>query len=325
MERNKISLKNHPIIKEKSIQDIIANNPEIIGLGNLKLVGKETNQKNAGRIDLLFQEKDSNKIYEVEIQLGRLNESHLLRAVGYWNIERKNSPLYEHNAVVIAEDIEDRMLDLIELYKGNVSIIVLKMTAYEIENEVFLTFDKIDGKKSNVTDDGSNKSGEYKPFKGYDRQYWVNKVDGKTLIEVDKILGLLREIDSNIIINYTEKYIGFKKKYDDFVLIRPKCPSISKSVLDKSNDPDIKIKVVKESDSFVFIELEKDTLTLKLVLEELRKTETMIDNAGLTRGKYSKKRGNYPIKLTKADLRDKAKDLKKLLQMTCEYNLNLTV
>jgi predicted transport protein len=326
MERKKISLtdKDHKIITEKIIQDIIADRPEILGLGEgLTLVGKEMNQKKAGRIDLLFQENKSKKIYEVEIQLGKLNESHLLRAVGYWNIERKKSPDYEHSAVVIAEVVESRMLDLIELYKENVSIIVLQMTAYKIENEICLTFKRKENKR-NITDDDNKDNAvnyEYKPFKEWDRQYWENKVSEKELMAVDKIHSFLKEIDSNIRINYTEKYIGFKKKFDNFVFIVIRCTPISKSVLKQSSETETKIKVEEESDSFVFIEIKQDTLILKLALEKSSETETRIEKAGLNLGNYSKKRGEYPIKITKDDIKNKESTLKKLLKQTYEYNM----
>ena len=36
-----VSLKNHPELNEKWVQEIIANNPEILGLGSLQLKDKE--------------------------------------------------------------------------------------------------------------------------------------------------------------------------------------------------------------------------------------------------------------------------------------------
>jgi len=93
-----ISLKNHPIISEKWIQDLIANDPSILGLGELILKDKERIQQGAGRLDLLFQEIDSNKRYEVELQLGKSDESHIIRTIEYWDIEKKRYPQYLHSA-----------------------------------------------------------------------------------------------------------------------------------------------------------------------------------------------------------------------------------
>lgn len=51
----KINLKDHPILTEVWLQDIIWNSPEIIGLGDLILKDKERKQLRAGRLDLLLQ------------------------------------------------------------------------------------------------------------------------------------------------------------------------------------------------------------------------------------------------------------------------------
>jgi hypothetical protein len=51
----KIPLKNHPEITEKFIQEKIATEPEILGLGDLILKDKERIQPGAGRLDLLLQ------------------------------------------------------------------------------------------------------------------------------------------------------------------------------------------------------------------------------------------------------------------------------
>jgi len=67
----RIWIKNHPELNEKWVQDIIAEDPSLLGLGDLVLKDKERVQPRAGRLDLLFQDADTNRRYEVEIQLGR--------------------------------------------------------------------------------------------------------------------------------------------------------------------------------------------------------------------------------------------------------------
>ena len=49
----KINLKDHPILNEQWLQDVIAKNPEILGLGDLVLKDKERKQPRAGRLDTL--------------------------------------------------------------------------------------------------------------------------------------------------------------------------------------------------------------------------------------------------------------------------------
>ena len=130
-------------INEKSIQQIIADDPSIIGLGELVLKDKERIQPRAGRLDLLMQDPDTNRRYEVEIQLGKTDESHIIRTIEYWDIEKKRYPQYDHCAVLIAEDITSRFLNVIGLFNGFIPVIAIQMNAYRIGNEVGLVFTKV--------------------------------------------------------------------------------------------------------------------------------------------------------------------------------------
>ena len=66
----RISLKNHPTYSENWVQDIIADDPSILGLGDLVLRDRERIHPRAGRLDLLLQDPSTYKRYEVELQLG---------------------------------------------------------------------------------------------------------------------------------------------------------------------------------------------------------------------------------------------------------------
>ena len=71
-----IQLKNHSSLNERWVQDVIAEDPSILGIGDVVLKVKERVHRNAGRLDLLLQEADGHGRYEVEIQLGASDESH---------------------------------------------------------------------------------------------------------------------------------------------------------------------------------------------------------------------------------------------------------
>ena len=89
MKLEAISIKRSSTLNEKWVQDQIAEDPSILGLGDLVLKDKERIQQNAGRLDLLLQDPETLKRYEVEIQLGATDESHIIRTIEYWDIERK--------------------------------------------------------------------------------------------------------------------------------------------------------------------------------------------------------------------------------------------
>ena len=59
-----------------------------MGLGDLDLKDRERIQPGVGRLDLLLQDPETNSRYEVEIQLGKTDESHIIRTIEYWDTRR---------------------------------------------------------------------------------------------------------------------------------------------------------------------------------------------------------------------------------------------
>ena len=108
----RIVLKDNPEFNERWVQERIAEDPSLLGLGDLILKDKERIHPHGGRLDLLCQDAETNRRYEIEIQLGRSDESHIIRTIEYWDIERKRYPQYEHTAVLVAEEITSRFLNV---------------------------------------------------------------------------------------------------------------------------------------------------------------------------------------------------------------------
>jgi len=77
----KLSLRSNADYSERWVQDRIAEDPSILGLGDVVLKDKERNQPRAGRLDILLQQADGNRRFEVEIQLGQTDESHIIRTI----------------------------------------------------------------------------------------------------------------------------------------------------------------------------------------------------------------------------------------------------
>src|SRR5438477_6771689 len=120
----RISLKLHPELNEKWVQELISSDASILGLERELVVrDKERIQPRAGRLDLLLQDPETKRRYEVEIQLGPTDEAHIIRTIEYWDIERKRYPQYEHCAVLIAEDITSRFLNVVALFNGVIPLI----------------------------------------------------------------------------------------------------------------------------------------------------------------------------------------------------------
>src|ERR1035437_8899416 len=126
---DRVLLQNHPDLNERWVQARIAEDPSILGMGDLILKDKERIQPRAGRLDLLLQDPDTSRRYEVEVQLGPADESTLIRTIEYWDIERKRYPQYEHCAVIVAEEITGRFLNVISLFNGAIPLIAIQMQA----------------------------------------------------------------------------------------------------------------------------------------------------------------------------------------------------
>src|SRR5258705_9114172 len=136
----RISLKDHPELNERWLQERIGEDPSLLGLGDLILKDKERIQPRAGRLDLLLQDAESTKRYEVEVQLGRTDEAHIIRTIEYWDIERKRYPQYEHTAVLVAEDITSRFLNVIGLFNGFIPLVAIQLNALKLGESVSLVF-----------------------------------------------------------------------------------------------------------------------------------------------------------------------------------------
>jgi hypothetical protein len=122
-------LRAHSQYSEIRVQKLIAEDPSIQGLGELVLRDKERIQPRAGRLDLLLQDVETKRRFEVEVQLGASDEAHIIRTIEYWDIERKRYPQYDHCAVIIAEDITSRFLNVISLFNGAIPLIAIQMQA----------------------------------------------------------------------------------------------------------------------------------------------------------------------------------------------------
>lgn len=191
MKLESVSIKRTEGLNEKWVQEVIADDPTILGLGDLILKNKERMQPNAGRLDLLLQDPDSLKRYEVEIQFGTVDGSHIIRTIEYWDIERKRYPQYEHAAVIVAEEITSRFLNVIQLFNGAIPLIAIKMTAYKVGNEYALTFVKILDEVTYGLIDEDEPVAE-----PTDRNYWeLKRASKKSVAAIDALLAIAKEVE----------------------------------------------------------------------------------------------------------------------------------
>ena len=215
----KLSIRNHPELNERWVQERIAEDPSILGLGDLILKDKERPQAGAGRLDLLLQDADSTRRYEVEIQLGKTDESHIIRTIEYWDIERKRYPQYEHTAVIVAEEITSRFLNVISLFNGTIPLMAIQMNAVQLGDTVSLAFTTVlDQVLFGLVDEDEETQ------EPADRAYWENRGSKATVAMADELLALVQEFNPRLQLNYTKSYIGLAidGRPNNFLLFFPK-------------------------------------------------------------------------------------------------------
>ncbi len=209
-------LKGHPELSEAWLRDLIAADPPVLGLGPLELRASERSQPHAGRLDLLLQNSKSVKRYVVELTLGRVDESHVVRCMEYWDTERKRFPGYDHCAVLVAEEVTARFLNILQLINGVVPIVVLQVSALQVGHQVVLSFTKLLDEVSlgtELEDDPLART----------RSWWEARSSAASLKLLDECLDLLRQLDPELAPSYQKQYIGVNQgnRPSNFVTFRP--------------------------------------------------------------------------------------------------------
>lgn len=199
-----ISLLRHPDLTGSWLQQRIVEDPTILGLGDVAVIERERRQDSGGRLDLLLSEPAEDRRYEVELQLGATDERHIIRTLEYWDIERPRYPQYDHCAVLIAEDVTSRFLNVLGLFNGHVPISAIQLSAMVYKDEVILNFVRVVDRLSMRRDDESEVG-----LAITDRDYWLTRV-GKEKVELcDAVLGIVNgKADGAFRLNCNKQYIG---------------------------------------------------------------------------------------------------------------------
>jgi hypothetical protein len=205
-KHERISLKGHPDFNEKWLQDRIVEDPSILGIGDVIVIATEHTQERAGRLDLLLTDLDQSRRYEVELMLGSTDESHIIRCIEYWDIERRRYPGYEHCAVLVAEDITSRFLNVIALLAGTVPLVVIQINALVVGDNVVLNFVRVLDRRLLRRDDITDLKFQPPPS---NRADWVDKSAPPIMLMLDDMLAIINEkADPKQQLNFNKYYIG---------------------------------------------------------------------------------------------------------------------
>ncbi len=278
-------LKAHPSLSERWVQERLAEDPALLGLGELVLKDKERVQPRAGRLDLLFQEPDSNRRYEVELQLGPTDESHLIRTIEYWDIERKRYPQYDHTAVIVAEHITGRFLNIVGLFNGFIPLVAIQFQAVQVGGDVALVFTTVlDQMRLGLVEE------DEEAVEVTDRGYWEKRASRETLDIMDRLLTWVTELDPSLSPKYNKFYVGLAEsgRANNYLSFKPK----------------------------------KSWLWLEAKMPRSEELDSSLQEAGLEGTDYDPRRGRYVIRVTKTDLQSHEALLKTILASAHEYSGN---
>jgi hypothetical protein len=196
-----LALRSHAAFNEMWVQDRIADDPSILGLGNVDLIQRERPQHKAGRLDLLLFDQAENIRYEVELMLGSTDESHINRCIEYWDIERRRYPAYDHCAVLVAENVTTRFLNVLGLVAGSIPFIAIQLSALQVGDQIALNFVR-------VLDRTPLRDDDVEEVVSADRQYWIERGSAETVALADSMLQIINEkADPKLQIKYNRSYI----------------------------------------------------------------------------------------------------------------------
>lgn len=136
--------------------------------------------------------------------LGATDPSHIIRTIEYWDVERRQYPAYDHVAVLVAEEVTSRFLNVTSLLSGSIPLVAIQLSALKVGDQIVLDFVKVLDQRELRTDDETEVGGEQA-----DRGTWETKVGGEMVKQYDKILSWLNEIATTpLSFNYKKRHIG---------------------------------------------------------------------------------------------------------------------
>lgn len=201
---------------EKWLHEQVEKDPSIIGLGDLSVIVRERKQLSNGRIDFLMYNPEDGIRYEIELMLGKVDESHIIRTIEYWDIERRRFPSLEHRAVIVAEEITNRFFNIINLLNRSIPIIAIQLNASTFEKHLFINFVKVLD-INEPSDEEEQGTAEI-----VDRKYWEQKVNQKSLQVFDDIIEAINTQLEELRITYNKNHLALGTTGNNFAWYHPR-------------------------------------------------------------------------------------------------------
>jgi hypothetical protein len=209
-------------LDEYWLQDQIFDSPACLGLGELEAIAKERQQSSGGRLDILLKDPEDDSMYEVEVMLGETNETHIIRTIEYWDNEKRRWPQRQHYAVLVAERINRRFFNVIQLPSHSIPIIAIQVSLLTVNGKKSLFFTKVLDTYEEI-DDGTSLD-----ERNYDRADWVKKAKW-TLDAADSLLNATSSIFGAPVLNYLKNYVAITVGSNNYMWLHKR--TLNKSLL----------------------------------------------------------------------------------------------
>ena len=183
------------------LQDQIVDNPACLGLGDLEPIAQERQQSSGGRLDILLKNVEDDTMYETEVMLGATDETHIIRTIEYWDNEKRKFPQRQHYAVLVAEHVNRRFFNVVQLLSQSIPIIAIQVSLLDIDGKKCLFFTTLLDTYEEL-DDGTTLED-----KNYDRDYWTKRASW-TLETADVLFEITRPVFKDPSINYLKSYVA---------------------------------------------------------------------------------------------------------------------
>ena len=271
-----ISLKDSTELSERWLQGVLKDDPSLLGLGDLAVRDVERRQPRAGRLDLLLADPESTTRYEVEIQLGATDETHIIRTIEYWDLERRRYPQYEHVAVLVAEDVTSRFLNVIGLFNGFIPIVAIQLQALKVEGALTLV-------ATRVVDQMSLAMEEEDEGTSVDREYWEKERASTTSLQIlDALMELVQTVEPDLQPNFNKHYVGLTSNH--------------------------------VSRNFIKFKPRKQHVVVAFRIPRTAPLDAELESVGIDTMDYDQRSGRYRVRLTQQDIADHRETLTDLIR-----------
>ncbi|MBM3233592.1 hypothetical protein FJZ19_00690 [Candidatus Pacearchaeota archaeon] len=251
---------------EKWLQKKIEDDPSLLGLGDLSVIARERKQSSGGRVDFLLNDPERDKRYEVEVQLGPTDESHIIRTIEYWDIESRRFPSKEHIAVIVAEDITNRFFNVIYLMNKSIPIIAIQLNAIKIDDKIVLNFTK-------VLDTYEEPEEEDAGGEPVDRNYWENKSNLISIKVMDEVISITKEACEDQRVTYNKFHVALGTQKRNFAWFHLRKKEYCYIEIRVGNGNIDKAKAILEGAGISFNNAEDDLFTFQLQASVLQKNK----------------------------------------------------